>query len=53
LAEGTAPGPLLREDPDDELNPEQAWLFNEAEALAKAAEKATVSITIPAHERGK
>ena len=39
--------------PGDELNPEQAWLFNEAEALAKAAEGAPVSVTIPAHERGK
>lgn len=39
--------------PDDELNPEQAWLFNEAEALAKAAESAPASVTIPAHERGK
>src|ERR1700722_20541504 len=36
--------------PEDELNPEQAWLFNEAEALAKAA--APASVTIPAHERG-
>jgi hypothetical protein len=37
----------------DELNPEQAWLFNEAEALAGAAESAPISVTIPAHERGK
>jgi transposase len=36
-----------------ELHPDQAWLFNEAEALAKAAESAPQSITIPAHERGK
>jgi transposase len=39
--------------PTEELNPDQAWLFNEAEALAKAAESAPRSITIPAHERGK
>lgn len=39
--------------PLEEINPDQAWLFNEAEALVKAAESAPVSITIPAHERGK
>ena len=33
--------------PDEDINPEQAWLFNEAEALAKAAESAPVSVTIP------
>lgn len=37
----------------EDRNPDQAWLFNEAEALAQAAERAPVSITIPAHERGK
>jgi transposase len=37
----------------DELNPEQAWLFNEAQALAKAAESAPISVTIPAQERGR
>lgn len=37
----------------EEINPEQAWLFNEAEALARAAESAPQSITIPGHERGK
>jgi len=31
----------------EEINPEQAWLFNEAEALARAAESAPQSITIP------
>jgi transposase len=36
-----------------EAHPDQAWLFNEAEALARAAETAPQSITIPAHERGK
>lgn len=36
-----------------DLNPEQAWLFNEAEALARAAASAPQSVTIPAHERGK
>ncbi len=39
--------------PVEERNPEQAWLFNEAEALAQAAERAPVSVTIPAHERGR
>jgi transposase len=37
----------------EEIHPGQAWLFNEAEALAQAAESAPASITIPAHERGK
>lgn len=39
--------------PAEEISPDQGWLFNEAEALAKAAEGALVSVTIPAHERGK
>ncbi len=34
-------------------SPDQAWLFNEAEALAKAAESAPQTILIPAHERRK
>jgi transposase len=37
----------------DERNPDQAWLFNEAEALVRAAESGPQSITIPAHQRGK
>ncbi len=37
----------------EEINPEQAWLFNEAEALARTAESAPQSITIRPHERGK
>src|SRR5262249_12480768 len=37
----------------EDRNPDQAWLFNEAEALATAAQSAPQSITIPAHERGK
>ena len=37
----------------EQLNPDQAWLFNEAEALAQAARSIPQSITIPAHERGK
>ena len=36
-----------------DLSPDQAWLFNEAEALAKAAEHPTQSVQIPAHERKK
>lgn len=39
--------------PAAQLNPDQARLFNEAEALAQAAQSAPQSITIPAHERGK
>lgn len=39
--------------PAEEISPEQAWLFNEAEALARAAESAPQSIAIPAYERGK
>lgn len=37
----------------EERHPDQAWLFNEAEALAAAAQDTAQSITIPAHERGK
>ena len=36
-----------------EIHPDQAWLFNEVEALATAAQSAPQSVTIPAHERGK
>jgi transposase len=39
--------------PGDDIHPDQAWLFNEAEALAQAAESAPQNVTIPAHERGK
>lgn len=39
--------------PIEERHPDQAWLFNEAEALAQAAEQAPISVTIPAHERGR
>jgi transposase len=46
-------GRSTEKTPVEELNPEQGKLFNEAEALAQAAEAAPVSITIPAHERGK
>lgn len=35
----------------EDISPDQAWLFNEAEALAAAAETASESVTIPAHER--
>ena len=37
--------------PLEERHPDQAWLFNEAEALARAAESAPQTIAIPAHER--
>ena len=39
--------------PADDISPDQAWLFNEAEALAQAAATAPESVTIPAHERAK
>jgi transposase len=39
--------------PIEDRSPDQAWLFNEAEALAQVAEAATQSIAIPAHERRK
>lgn len=39
--------------PLEDLHSDQGWLFNEAEALARAAESAPQSITIPAHERGR
>jgi transposase len=39
--------------PPAEVSPEQRWLFNEAEALAQAAQSAPESILIPAHERKK
>jgi len=37
----------------EEIHPGQAWLFNEAEALAHAAASAPAILKIPAHERGK
>src|SRR4051812_42248765 len=46
-------GRSSEKSPAEEINPDQGWLFNEAEALASAAERAPISITIPAHERGK
>ena len=36
-----------------EISPDQAWLFNEAEALAPAGELAPAAIVIAAHERQK
>jgi transposase len=39
--------------PVQDISPDQGWLFNEAEALASAAERVPISITIPVHERGK
>jgi transposase len=46
-------GRTSEKTPIEERHPDQVWLFNEAEALAQAAESAPISITIPAHERGK
>ena len=39
--------------PIEDRSPDQAWLFNEAEALAKAAAAAPETVTIPAYERSK
>lgn len=39
--------------PVEERHPDQVRLFNEAEALAQATDQAPISVTIPAHERGK
>jgi transposase len=39
--------------PAEAVSPDQRWLFNEAEALAKTAEGASQTIQIPAHERRK
>ncbi len=39
--------------PAEARNPDQAWLFNEAEALAAIAQAVPHTITVPAHERGK
>lgn len=39
--------------PREDISPDQAWLFNEAEALAQAAAAASPSVTILAHERKK
>lgn len=39
--------------PTPPTSPDQAWLFNEAEALEQAAALAPVSVTIPAYERHK
>lgn len=46
-------GRISEKTPIEDRHPDQVWLFNEAEALARAAESAPVSITIPSHERGK
>jgi hypothetical protein len=46
-------GRSSQKTPHDQINPDQVWLFNEAEALANAAEAAPQSVTIPTHERGK
>jgi transposase len=37
----------------EDLNPDQAWLFNEAEAQAITAPITPPNIPVPAHERGK
>jgi transposase len=39
--------------PIEQISSDQGSLFNEAEALAALAEDAPLSLTIPAHERGK
>lgn len=42
-----------RAAPSEERGAEQGWLFNEAEALARAAATAPQTIAIPAHERAR
>lgn len=37
----------------EDIHPDQALLFNEAEVLAAAAETAPISVTIPAYQRAK
>jgi transposase len=37
----------------EDVSPDQQWLFNEVEALAKAAETASASVAIPAYQRLK
>jgi transposase len=39
--------------PPADINPDQQWLFNEAESLVDAAATAPEAVTIPAHERAK
>ena len=39
--------------PREDLHSGQAWLFNEAEALATAAETALASVSVHAHQRLK
>ena len=39
--------------PAEDRAPEQAWLFNEAEALVAAVLEEPATITIPAHDRAK
>jgi len=39
--------------PAEDGHPHQTWLFNEAEALARAAESAPQTVAIPAHQRIK
>ena len=46
-------GRSSEQTPSEDRNPDQAWLFNEAEALAQAAESAPQTVKIPAHERVK
>jgi transposase len=46
-------GRSSEKSPTEDRSPDQSWLFNEAEALAQAAECAAQSIKIPAHERRK
>ncbi len=53
MAEVTALRSLLGEDPAEDRSATQQWLFNEAEALVRAAVEAPETITIPAHDRKK
>jgi transposase len=44
-------GRASEKTPPAQCNPDQRWLFNEAEALVHAAERTTSTSTIAAHER--
>jgi transposase len=46
-------GRSSEKSPAAEVSPDQGWLFNEAEALAEAAQSAPERILIPAHSRKK
>ncbi len=44
-------GRASEKTPPAQCNPDQRWLFNEAEALVQAAKRTTTCLHVPAHER--